>query len=205
MFQSICYEYLLHDEFYHMLKDIEKSRNRPHKGIYKGIEWEIRRPSRTYLCGYIYPKPEIGDRLTEEDYEKLQELSHGGLTCGIGFDCSHYGDYFGNIIYPPNPTDMDFYNSTLRRLPKDNYVEDILNGGLDYLEYILKKNFSNLGHRRLDYDNYLHPKDLPRLKRNNWDRENIGIHRDYDYVFQKIKDMIDYLEDFVDEKTNEEY
>jgi len=66
------------------------------KGEYKGVSWSMRRPYKTYWCGYVeYETDTLPQQyeLTDEDIESLEGLSHGGLTSGIGFDCAHAGDY----------------------------------------------------------------------------------------------------------------
>jgi len=70
-----------------MLEDIAKHPGTT--GVYRGIKWKTRRPSGTYLCGYVLDQ----DNLTAEVVDKLDGIAHGGLTHEIGFDCAHYNDY----------------------------------------------------------------------------------------------------------------
>jgi len=91
-----------------MIEDIEKHRNKPYSGCYRGIPWELKRPYGTYLCGYIRPPPAICPRLTDAHYDELEKIAHGGLTSGLGFDCAHYGDYFviGDVFERYNKMSM---------------------------------------------------------------------------------------------------
>lgn len=75
-----------------MLKDIELH-GLNNEGIYRDIRWETKRPYKTYLCGYL----RIDDKdikISDEKLNKIESVSHGGLTSGLGFDCAHAGDYF---------------------------------------------------------------------------------------------------------------
>ena len=65
-------------------------------GVYKNIPWRMTRPYNTYWCGYVeYYGCDMESKytLTDEDYKRLEALSHKGLTSGIGFDCAHGNDY----------------------------------------------------------------------------------------------------------------
>lgn len=60
------------------------------KGEYKGIRWEANRnPDMGHWCGYFYPENE----LTDEQWELIEGIAHGGLTASCGFDCAHWNDY----------------------------------------------------------------------------------------------------------------
>lgn len=63
-------------------------------GYYREIKYELKRLVYTHWCGYIYPEFKIKDNVVN----MLENISHGGLTSGLGFDCAHIGDYpmFGN-------------------------------------------------------------------------------------------------------------
>jgi hypothetical protein len=174
MFKDLCREYLGHDGFYDMIEDIEKTKHRPHKGTYKGIDWKIRRPYKTYLCGYADSNNKLNDILDENDFTELEKLSQGGLTSGLGFDCGHFNDFVCIIIFPPNPTKMNYYKITLNKGNRyEDYTDDIMKYGLNFLTNLLKANIENLGSKRVS--------------------NNDSKYRNYDYVFQKIKDMIDYI------------
>lgn len=75
-------------QFKVMEKDI-KDHGSEKKGEYKNIKWSARRLYGTYWCGYIhYTAP-----LSNKDIEILGQLSHGGLTDGLDFNCAHVGDF----------------------------------------------------------------------------------------------------------------
>jgi hypothetical protein len=69
-------------------------------GIYKGIEWKTNLLCRgrdhkdeskpVHWCGYVIYE---NGKLTEEEYEELNQYSHYEMTCYLGFDCGHYGDF----------------------------------------------------------------------------------------------------------------
>lgn len=84
-------------------------------GSYKGINWSMKRPYGNYWCGYIYPND---DDISDKDIKNLEEIAHGGLTMGYGFDCTHLGDY---------PMDK---NGTFRTF---EYVYKCITSMIDYL------------------------------------------------------------------------
>ena len=59
------------------------------RGTYSNITWLMRRPTGTYICGYINPDFEI----TEDIYSELEYLVHGGFTARFGFDTRHAYDW----------------------------------------------------------------------------------------------------------------
>jgi hypothetical protein len=109
-----------------MLKDIQKHGNRD-SGTYRGIPWMMTRPCRTYWCGYVtYDQSALSKKykLTKDNTQRLEIISHGGLTSDLGFDCSHIGDY---------PMSA---NGTFRTYA---YVYGILKGMIDYIVDEAKK------------------------------------------------------------------
>lgn len=82
------------EQFDIMKNDLENYPENSYKGEYRNYEWAMSRPSSTYWCGYIGISDDDFDKLTEKQLDKINEIAHGGLTCGIGIDCAHYNDYY---------------------------------------------------------------------------------------------------------------
>ncbi len=74
-----------------MIQDLEKYPS-PEEGVYKNVEYKMKRLHNSIWGGYVKV-----ENVSDEMHEKMEELSHGGITGGcdgmIGFDCSHLGDY----------------------------------------------------------------------------------------------------------------
>lgn len=77
-------------EYARMVQDIEQYGNYD-SGMHCGVKWEIRRITdhSSHWCGYALYDGE----LTDEEMERIEEKSHGGLTAYLGFDCAHCYDY----------------------------------------------------------------------------------------------------------------
>jgi hypothetical protein len=118
-------EKLINPEHTRMLADIKKYGSEQ-KGCYRNINWHMTRPYDTYWCGYI----KCDWKLTEIDFENLHNLSHGGLTTGIGFDCAHYNDYcpFDTVNTPSYSKEEVIYRD-------HNYVKKKLYNMIDYITY----------------------------------------------------------------------
>lgn len=94
-----------------MLDDISKF---PEKqtGTYRGIEWIIDRPSRTYLRRYV----RLSDDISSEEMKIIENKFHQGIYLVvknelIGFDCSRKGDYFP-VVLDINSVDLHSYFTT---------------------------------------------------------------------------------------------
>ena len=107
-----------------MQKDI-KDHGMKNKGVYNRIKWAMKRPCNSYWCGYVYYE----GTLSNDQLEKLDELSHGGLTSGLGFDCAHWGDF---APFPDVPQGFLFGSHKLVFRTHD-YVYDILKEMIDYI------------------------------------------------------------------------
>lgn len=84
-------DYINHSQYQIMKSDIIKYGDKS-SGVYRDIEWEMKRhPGLVHWCGYVRYKQH--DNFTDDDWDKLDKLSHVGLTATLGFDCAHYGDY----------------------------------------------------------------------------------------------------------------
>jgi hypothetical protein len=108
-----------------MLDDIDKYGDMQN-GTYRNIEWSMKRPYGTYWCAYVHYNGELND----DQIEQLENLSHMGLTSGIGFDCAHYGDY------APMKLNDKFYQSLCNQddTYKDHdYVRNIVKTMIDYI------------------------------------------------------------------------
>ena len=85
------------------MKDIEKWPETD-EGEYLGFRWHMRRPYKTYWCGYVdTSSADVEDFLDVDcnngnNHDILDSIAHGGLTGVykgmIGFDCSHYHDFW---------------------------------------------------------------------------------------------------------------
>lgn len=57
------------------------------KFTYNGVNCLMKRPLETYWCGYIEHE------ISSNQFDKLDQITHGGMTASNGFDCAHSGDY----------------------------------------------------------------------------------------------------------------
>lgn len=63
---------------------------------YKNYDCRVERKFGLIWCGYIDKLPNYIDE-SKINHNKINV--HGGLTCGLGFDCGHYDDIvIGNLI-----------------------------------------------------------------------------------------------------------
>ena len=81
-------------QYERQLKDKERYPNDVYSGLYRGIPWRLKRPNGSYWCGYVDLEKSDEEKLSKTDWSNLNDIAHGGLTCGIGFDCAHIGDYY---------------------------------------------------------------------------------------------------------------
>ena len=87
-------------------------------GTYRGVSYYARRNSYCkYWCGYIIPNTEI----SEDMYDRLDEIAHGGITGhrgGPGFDCAHYGDFMlgSNILNDGVYRDYPYVLNTMKMM-----------------------------------------------------------------------------------------
>lgn len=80
-------------------------------GVENGIEWETRRaPLYGAVNGYAHIP--VGHPWHGLDYDEIDVRVHGGLTFGdgewIGFDTLHYGDYWPEIPYGLDASDIEW-------------------------------------------------------------------------------------------------
>ena len=125
-------------------KDLEKYPKSSYSGEYKGIKWRMKRPYDTYWCGYV--DCHLTREFTDEEIEQLDDIAHGGLTCGIGVDCSHFDDYYFNPL-----TGYEF------DLPKNYNRGNRMKATFKTYEYVYN-NICQLIDAIILFDNYDNPR-----------------------------------------------
>ena len=97
------------------------------KGVYKNLKWETRR-HKTMLHWNCYV--ETPRELSPEEYEKLESLSHFGITGSyngmIGFDTVHYTDFNPKLFQMMGYKEEETYKDL-------NYVKNVAFRMIDYL------------------------------------------------------------------------
>jgi hypothetical protein len=119
-------------EYPKYLRDFEKSPLwEPFHSTYRGINYTIKRPMATHLCGYVH----AGHiDLTEDEMDEIEDDScHHDFTAGFGgFDCAHHTDYV------PSQLPSFFDDATYKDF---DYVESIIENIIDHI-YRLRPNLS---------------------------------------------------------------
>lgn len=82
------------------------------EGEYKGIKWRMRRPHKTFWCGYV----EYDGHVSDKCMESLENIAHGGLTAHLGFDCYHAGDFPCEVMGMGVYRDYHYVRDTLHAM-----------------------------------------------------------------------------------------
>lgn len=116
-----------HPEYPKYLLDFNKYPlwNNDYKDVYRGIPYTIRRIRGLHLCGYVHPNKVGLNNFTEEEFDKIQLLSHFEFTAEWGFDCHHYTDY------APLPI---FFNTNINEEDKNKLKQIARNIGINSKE-----------------------------------------------------------------------
>lgn len=95
------------------------------EGTYRGIGWSMRRPNdMRHWCGYVHYAASDSDNFNEDTWEELEQIAHGGLTAGMGFDCAHGNDWYVGVA-----------DNDERRTYKDHeYVLDCIKRMIDCIK-----------------------------------------------------------------------
>lgn len=104
------------------LEDKKKYGNEQ-SGTYLGMKWNTYRVNM-HWCGHFEPCV----KLTQEQYDHIETLSHHELTATDAFDCAHYDDYFLGTGVNKNTQYRTF-----------TYVRDILYKIIEYIDSETRK------------------------------------------------------------------
>lgn len=113
-----------------MIADIIRYPNNK-SGKYREYIYRMKRPFKSYWCGYIDLSREKCEQITDEQISYLEEIVHGGLTGGlIGFDCAHFMDYH---YLKANGKLIEFNYETHCNYKDHNFVMNNIKQIIDYL------------------------------------------------------------------------
>jgi hypothetical protein len=133
-----CPEFCRYEEDYRKHPLLNRSSE---YGSYKGVQWEIKRPSGTHLCGYLLLDKSLLNELnlSNDEMDEIESCSHYGFTASWGFDCAHFGDYIPNIF------DCGIVSTSLGITYKDfEYVKDVINRIVDKICQLRPRDMAEL-------------------------------------------------------------